>query len=116
MEERKELWLKTFMFFPFRIIASFLSALSMDEKGFSLKKILACFGTVVAAKVTLEHACKENAIAFTIVWLLWVLVVIGIYSAKDVKDLVGLAKGNKIEETKTVEQTKTEETKITQNG
>ena len=94
MEEKKENVLKTAFLYPFRLIGWMFSALAMDEKGLSLKKILAAFGTWVAYTVTRDHACKENAIMFTAMWLVWVLVVIGIYSAKDVNGLMSIFKGN----------------------
>lgn len=93
--ENKEHWFKSVVFYIPRLIASVMSALAMDDKGLSLKKILAAFGTWVAYQVTNEHACKENALSFTALWLIWVLIVVGIYSAKDVNSLVSLVKGNK---------------------
>lgn len=94
MEEKKEPIWKSFLFYPFRLIASIMSALSMDDKGLSLKKILALWGTWIAVEVTEKHACKENAIAFVIVWLVWVGILVGIYSIKDITDAIGKYKGS----------------------
>lgn len=94
IEEKKEPIWRSFIFYPFRLIAAFMSALSMDDKGLSLKKILACWGTWYAGDVTRRFACKENAIAFVIVWLVWVGILVGIYSIKDITDAIGRYKGN----------------------
>lgn len=93
MEEKKELWIKTLLFFPFRIIGHLLSALAMDDKGFSLKKCLAVIGTIEAVRVTENNACKENAIAFLIVWLIWVGILVGIYSLGDISSAFSKIKG-----------------------
>lgn len=82
---------QAFLFLP-RQLANLLSALSMDDKGWSLKKILACYGTYIAAKVTLKHSCEQNSIAFVIIWLAWVGILVGIYSVKDISEAVGRIK------------------------
>jgi len=91
--ENEPVW-KSAMFYPFRLIADVMSALAMDDKGLSLKKCLATYGTYVAAKVTFEHACKENAMGFVIIWLLWVGVLVGIYSIGDISNAVSKLKNN----------------------
>lgn len=87
--------IKQAILFISRQLANLLSALSMDDKGWSLKKILAVYGTYIAAKVTINHACKENAIAFVIIWLAWVGILVGIYSVKDISEAIGRVKGDK---------------------
>lgn len=92
--EQKENIFKTAFLYPFRMIASLLSALSMDDKGLSLKKILAVIGTIEGVRVTETHACKENAIAFLIIWLAWVGILVGIYSISDISKAISSYKGN----------------------
>jgi hypothetical protein len=92
----KEPWYKTLVFYPFRVITSLLSALSMDESGFSLKKILATAGTTTGIWITKEHSCKENAIAYLIIWLVWVGILVGIYSLKDISNAFTSYKTGKI--------------------
>ncbi len=79
---------KTVLFYPFRLIADVMSALAMDDKGLSLKKILATYGTYVAANITFTHACKENAIGFVLIWLCWVGILVGIYSISDISNAI----------------------------
>lgn len=79
---------KTVLFYPFRLIADVMSALAMDDKGLSLKKILATYGTYVAANITFIHACKENAIGFVLIWLCWVGILVGIYSISDISNAI----------------------------
>jgi len=86
--------LKTALFYPFRLIGDIMSALAMDDKGLSLKKCLATYGTYVAAKVTFEHACKENAMGFVLIWLCWVGILVGIYSISDISNAVSKIKNN----------------------
>lgn len=85
----------TFCLYPFRLISSLFSALSMDDKGFSLKKILAVIGTIESVNLTEKWACKENAIAFLLIWLIWVGILIGIYSLKDISSAFTLYKTGK---------------------
>lgn len=92
MDEKKELWIKTALFFPFRIIASLLSALSMDDKGWSLKKILAAYSTYLAGEFTKEHLTKENTIILVIVWLAYAGILVGIYSLGDISSAVSKIK------------------------
>ena len=95
MEEKQELWIKTLLFFPFRVIGHILSALAMDDKGFSLKKCLAVIGTIEGVRDTEAHACKENGIAYLIVWLIWVGILVGIYSFTDIASGFKTMKGDK---------------------
>lgn len=109
MQEQKENILKTFFLYPFRLIGWLFSALTMDEKGLSLKKCLAAFGTWVAYRITEEHCNDQTALWFCLMWLVWVLVVTGLYSAKDVNSLVSLIKG-KTETNNQVTQTENDKT------
>ncbi len=83
-----------FLFFP-QIIANIFNALTMDDKGYSLKKILACYGTYIAGELTKKWAVEANAIAFAILWLVWAGILIGIYSLKDITDAFGKIRGIK---------------------
>ncbi len=87
-------WQKLLKFLVFPgIIANIFNALTMGPEGYSLKKILACYGTWIAGNVTDKWACKENAIAFAILWLAWVGILIGIYSFKDITEALAKFKG-----------------------
>lgn len=90
--EKENMFKSLILFIP-RIIANIFNALTMDDKGYSLKKILAVYGTVIAGKITLTHACKENAIAFVIIWLAWVGILVGIYSISDISSALSKVKG-----------------------
>lgn len=94
MEEKKELWIKTVLFYPFRLIASIMSALSMDDKGLSLKKILAAFSTFKAAQFTETHLEKNNVIILVALWLIYAGILVGIYSIKDISGAVKDVKNN----------------------
>lgn len=94
METNKEHWFKSITFYIPRLIASVMSALSMDDKGLSLKKILAAFSTLVGYFVTDKWACKENAIAFLIIWLVYAGILVGVYSIGDISNAISKAKGN----------------------
>ena len=92
MEEKKEHWLWTILAWPFRVIGHFLSALSMDEKGFSLKKILAAYGTWKAAQFTEAHLEPHNVIVLVAMWLIYAGILVGIYSISDISNAVKNAK------------------------
>lgn len=94
-------WFQKFLkllFIP-GIIANIFNALTMDDKGYSLKKILAVYGTYIAGEVTKRYACKENAIAFVIIWLIWVGILVGIYSISDISTAISKVKQIKPDET-----------------
>ena len=94
MEEKKELWIKTALFYPFRLIASILSALSMDDKGLSLKKILAAFSTFKAAQFTELWLAPNNVIILVLMWLIYAGILVGIYSIKDISNAAAQLKSN----------------------
>ena len=90
---QNEKWYTTAaLFFP-RIIANIFNALTMDDKGYSLKKILACFGSFVGRELTIKFACAENALSFLYAWLVWIGILIGIYSIGDIASAIKVFKG-----------------------
>jgi len=93
--EKKEHWGVSLLFYIPRLISSIFSALAMDEKGLSLKKILALMGTIEGIRITEKHACKENAIAFLIIWLIWAGILVGIYSLGDISNAISSYKEKK---------------------
>lgn len=94
MEEKKELWLKTALFFPFRVVKEFMSAFSMGDSGMSLKKILAAFGTFKAAQFTEAWLAPNNVIILVLMWLVYAGILVGIYSISDISNAVSKYKGN----------------------
>ncbi len=100
MEEKKELWIKTVLFYPFRMIASFMSALAMGEDGLSLKKILATYATYIAAKITEKKLDLNNVIILVLIWLVYAGILVGIYSIKDISGAITSYKTGKNEEPK----------------
>lgn len=94
MEEKKELWIKTVLFYPFRLIASFMSALAMNEQGLSLKKILATIATAEAVHITNREIAPNNVIILVLIWLAFAGILVGIYSFADLADGVTKIKGN----------------------
>ena len=93
--ETKEFWLKTAALYPFRMIAQILSALSMDEHGLSLKKILATFSTFKAAQFTQLHLEPNNVIILVFMWLVYAGILVGIYSITDIANATKTIKGTK---------------------
>ena len=98
--EKKENWLWTMVAYPFRLIASVLSALSMDDKGLSLKKILATYGTYKAGQFTESHLAENNIIILVLMWLAYAGILVGIYSISDISSAVSKIKGIKSEDEK----------------
>lgn len=92
--EQKEFWLKTAALYPFRMIAQILSALSMDEHGLSLKKILATFSVYKAAQFSEEKLADNNVIIIVLIWLVFAGICIGLYSIMDISAAVTKIKGN----------------------
>lgn len=92
-QEPQSLFMKGVLFVP-RIISNLFHALTMDEKGYSLKKILAVFGTGIAGKVTIDHANLQNCITFVLIWLAWAGILVGIYSFGDLAGAFSKIKGN----------------------
>ena len=90
------------LFFP-TVIANLFHALTMDENGYSLKKIGFVFATAEAAKMSHEIINKPQfdmgtgkwIIAF---WLIYGGILVGIYSFGDITDGLSKVKGTKSED------------------
>jgi len=94
METNKEHWFKSVTFYVPRLIASVMSALSMDDKGLSLKKILAAFSTFEAARFTESWLAPNNVIILVLMWLVYAGILVGVYSIGDISNAISKAKGN----------------------
>jgi hypothetical protein len=86
------------LWFP-KIIGNFLQALTMDETGYSLKKILAIFATFEGAKMSHEIIAKPNftmSAGLTILayWLIYGGILVGIYSFGDITNGIAKVKGS----------------------
>jgi len=92
--ETKEPWYKSLLFYIPRLIASFMSALAMDDKGLSLKKILAAYATWEAAQITNKEIAPNNVIILVLIWLVYAGILVGIYSITDISKAVSSYKGN----------------------
>ena len=85
------------LWFP-KIVANILQALTMDESGYSLKKILTVFSVLEGAKMSHEIIAKPNftmSAGLTILayWLIFAGILAGLYSFKDITDGVAKIKG-----------------------
>lgn len=85
------------LWFP-KIVANFLQSLTMDETGYSLKKILAVFATFEGAKMSHEIIAKPNftmSAGLTILayWLIYGGILVGIYSFGDITNGIAKVKG-----------------------
>ena len=89
MEEKKEHWGITLLFFIPRLIGRIFGAFDMSDGGLSLKKILAAFATLEAAYVTDKMLEPNNVITFTFIWLGYAGILIGIYSFGDIAGALG---------------------------
>lgn len=69
--ENKEHWFKSVVFYVPRLIASLMSALAMDDKGLSLKKILAAYSTYLAGEFTKQKLEPNNVIILVLMWLVY---------------------------------------------
>jgi hypothetical protein len=90
------------LWFP-KIIGNVLQALTMDETGYSLKKILAVFATFEGAKMSHEIIAKPNftmSAGLTILayWLVYGGILVGIYSFGDITNGIAKVKGSKPED------------------
>ena len=83
-----------FLFFP-QIIANIFNALTMDEKGYSLKKILAVHGSAVAGTITIQNINATNYLLTLLIWLVWSGILVGIYSLSDITGAISKIKGDK---------------------
>jgi len=85
------------LFFP-AVIARLFQALTMDESGYSLKKLGFCFATFEGAKMSHDMIAKEN---FTMsaglylvgFWLIYGGILVGIYSFGDISNGLSKIKG-----------------------
>lgn len=98
--ETKEHWLKSVLFYVPRLIASIMSALAMDDKGLSLKKILSAYSTYIAGEFTRTWLAPNNVIILVLMWLVYAGILVGIYSISDISKAVNSYKGGKDEPTK----------------
>jgi len=85
------------LWFP-KIVANILQSLTMDETGYSLKKILTVFSVFEGAKMSHEIIAKPNftmSAGLTILayWLIFAGILAGLYSFKDITDGVAKIKG-----------------------
>lgn len=92
--ENKEHWFKSVVFYIPRLIASIMSALAMDDKGLSLKKILAAYSTYMAGEFTRAWLAPNNVIILVLMWLIYAGILVGIYSISDISKAVNSYKGN----------------------
>lgn len=98
------------LWFP-GVMANLLLSLTMDEKGFSLKKLGFVFATFEAAKMSHEMIAKPT---FTMsaglylvgFWLIYGGILVGIYSFSDITGGIAKVKGTKAD-TKSETETKT---------
>lgn len=93
MENKQEHWGRSVLFYVPRLIASFMSALAMDEKGLSLKKILAAFSTWVAADITEKMLAPNNVLILVLIWLVYAGILVGIYSLTEITGAIKQVKG-----------------------
>ena len=91
--ENKEHWFKSVVFYIPRLIASIMSALAMDYKGLSLKKILAAYSTYMAGEFTRTWLAPNNVIILVLMWLIYAGILVGIYSISDISKAVNSYKG-----------------------
>jgi len=85
--DNEPVW-KSVMFYPFRLIADVMSALAMDDKGLSLKKILAAYATYKAARFTEQWLAENNVIVLVLMWLIYAGILVGIYSIGDISNAI----------------------------
>lgn len=93
METKQEHWGRSVLFYVPRLIASFMSALSMDDKGLSLKKILATYATWEAAQITNKEIAPNNVIILVLIWLVYAGILVGIYSLTEITGAIKQVKG-----------------------
>lgn len=92
----KALWFPT-------VIANILRALTMDETGYSLKKILSVFATFEGAKMSHEIIAKPGftmnaGLTIVLYWLIYGGILVGIYSVKDISEGISKVKNGKEEQ------------------
>ncbi len=72
-----------------------INTLKLNDKGFSLKKLIAIVGLYCAVVVTIKHTAAENLIWVVSIWLLFVGLMAGLYSIGNIADAIATAKGEK---------------------
>ncbi len=92
--KENEHWLRSVLFYIPRLIATALSAFTADDKGWSLKKVLAAYATYVAAESTKTKLEANNVIILVLIWLVYAGILVGIYSISDISNAVSKYKGN----------------------
>lgn len=105
--EIKLSWFQKFLKFLVipTIVANLIKALSMDEGGFSLKKLLTVYAVYVAASGTFKIIASPEFTATTglwliITWLSFAGILAGLYSVKDIGGAIATAKGDIKEDAK----------------
>lgn len=88
---KESLFMQVVLFVP-RIITNLFHALTMDEKGYSLKKILAVVSTEAARELSMKFVSAQNVILLVIIWLVYAGILVGIYSIGDISNAVKNAK------------------------
>lgn len=96
------------MFFP-AVLAKLFQALTMDENGYSLKKLGFVFATFEAAKMSHEIIAKPGftmsaGLTIVLYWLVYGGILVGIYSIGDITDGISKVKGTKSNDAKNTEQ------------
>jgi len=95
--DTKEFWIKSLLFYVPRLIATALSAFTADDKGWSLKKVLAAFSTYEAARLSNLWVAPNNVIVLVLIWLVYAGILVGVYSINDISNAISKAKGNDIQ-------------------
>ena len=87
--------LKDIILFLPRILNDLINTLKLNDKGFSLKKLIAIVGLYCAVLVTIKHTAADNLIWVLDIWLLFVGLMAGLYSIGNIADAIATAKGEK---------------------
>lgn len=90
---KESLFMRVIMFVP-NIIGNLFHALTMDEKGYSLRKILACVAVGAGCYVTKTQGSAQNAILMLLIWLIFAGILVGIYSIGDIAGAIKTAKSS----------------------
>jgi len=93
--KENEHWARSVLFYIPRLIATALSAFTADDKGWSLKKVLAAYATYVAADITEKELAPNNVIILVLIWLVYAGILVGIYSIADISSAVSNWKSKK---------------------
>lgn len=82
--QKGENWLKTALFFIPRVIANVFDALTMNDNGYSWKKIVSGYAIYGAMEFSKQHISSVNALEFTFMWIAFAGILIGAYSLPDI--------------------------------